>query len=130
MNLGYVILYVESVPDTIAFYEAAFGLERGMLADGGEYGELRTGSTTLAFAANGFVGTLTGVPFEAAAPDKKAPPFELALVTDEVEAAFDKAVAAGAVAVKPPARKPWGQLVGHVRDHNGFLVELCSPMGG
>lgn len=130
MKLGYTILYVESVPDTLVFYEAAFGLVRGMVAETGEYGELQTGSTTLAFAANGFVGSLTGVPFEAAAPGKKAPPFELGFVTDQVEAAFDKAVAAGAVAVKPPARKPWGQLVGYVRDQNGFMIEICSPVGG
>lgn len=49
-------------------------------------------------------------------------------MTDAVEAAFDRAVSAGAVAVKRPERKPWGQLVGYVRDSNGFLVEICSPV--
>jgi lactoylglutathione lyase len=24
---------------------------------------------------------------------------------------------------------PWGQTVAYVRDNNGFLVELCTPMG-
>lgn len=130
MKLGYTILYVDSVPDTVAFYEAAFGLTRGMVADTGEYGELKTGETTLAFAAIGFAETLTGVPVEAAAPGKAAPPLEVAFVADDVHAAFDRAVAAGAVPVRRPERKPWGQLVGHVRDGNGFLVEICSPVGG
>ncbi|MDR6644219.1 putative glyoxalase superfamily protein PhnB [Luteibacter sp. 1214] len=25
--------------------------------------------------------------------------------------------------------KPWGQRVGHLRDLNGVIVEICSPMG-
>ena len=128
MKLGYAILYVESVTDTISFYEKAFGLERGMVTPTNEYGEMKTGDTKLAFAAASFVRTLTTVPFEEASPTKAAPPVELGLATREVEAAFAKAVAAGAVAVKQPEKKPWGQLVGYVRDNNGFLVEICSPM--
>ncbi len=128
MRLGYAILYVPSVPDTITFYEAAFGLEGWMVTEGGEYGELRTGSTKLAFANESFAAGLAGVPFEAAAPSKSAPPIEIGLVTDEVEAAYRRAVDAGAQPVKAPERKPWGQLVGYVRDNNGFLVEICSPM--
>ena len=127
MKFGYTILYVESVAETIAFYERAFGLARGMVMDSHEYGELQTGDTKLAFAANSFVKGLTAVPFEAAAPGKSAPPLELGLVTESVEADFERAVAAGAVVVKQPETKPWGQLVGHVRDNNGFLVEICSP---
>lgn len=128
MKLGYAILYVESVPDTVAFYEQAFGLERGMITPNNEYAEMKTGDTKLAFASNAFVETLTPVSFEAASPTKAAPPVELGLVTPEVEAAFAKAVAAGAVAVKQPEKKPWGQLVGYMRDNNGFLVEICSPL--
>ena len=129
MKLGYAILYVESVADTLSFYERAFGLERGTVTPGLEYGELKTGDTKLAFAAHSFVRTLTSVTYEEAAPDKAAPPIELGLVTEEVETAFAKAIAAGAVEVKKPEQKPWGQVVGYVRDNNGFLVEICSPLG-
>jgi lactoylglutathione lyase len=128
MKLGYTILYVDSVAQTIAFYERAFGLMRGMVTPNHDYGELMTGDTKLAFAANHFAQGLTHVPFETAAPDKAAPPLELGLVTENVEADFDRAVAAGAVVVERPEKKPWGQLVGYVRDNNGFLVEICSPM--
>ncbi len=130
MKLGYSILYVESVPETVAFYERAFGLPRRMVTLSEEYGEMDTGQTKLAFAANSFAITLSNVPFEAAAPGKAAPPVELGLVTDEVEAAYARALAAGAVGVKTPEMKPWGQMVGYVRDNNGFLVELCSPLEG
>lgn len=130
MKLGYTILYVASVADTLAFYERAFGLERGMTIETGDYGELRTGGTTLAFAAESVARGLTDVPFEAAAPDKAAPPVELGFVTDDVAADFDRAVSTGAVIVKRPERKPWGQLVGYVRDNNGFFIEICSPVTG
>jgi catechol 2,3-dioxygenase-like lactoylglutathione lyase family enzyme len=128
MRLGYTILYVASVPDTIAFYERAFGLERGFIAEGEVYGEMSTGETKLAFSAEHFARTLTPVPFAAAHSEKAAPPIELGLVTTDVEAAYTRGVAAGAMAVKPPERKPWGQVVAYVRDNNGFLVEICTPM--
>jgi uncharacterized glyoxalase superfamily protein PhnB len=130
MKLGYTILYVESVEQTLSFYERAFGLNRGMVTDTHEYGELQTGDTKLAFAANSFVKGLISLPFTAASPASAAPPMELGLVTEAVEQDFERAVAAGAVVVKRPERKPWGQLVGYVRDNNGFLVEICSPIAG
>jgi uncharacterized glyoxalase superfamily protein PhnB len=129
MKFGYAILYVNSVADSMEFYERAFGLSRGMAVPTGDYGEMITGETKLAFAKIDFVKTLTSVPIETASPGKSAPPVEIALVTDQVAAAFELAVTAGAVAVKSPEKKPWGQLVGYVRDNNGFLVEICSPIG-
>jgi uncharacterized glyoxalase superfamily protein PhnB len=42
--------------------------------------------------------------------------------------AYLAAISAGASAVKPPVEKPWGQTVGYVRDLNGCLVEICSPI--
>lgn len=128
MKLGYIILYVENVLQTVEFYEHAFGLQRRMVTEENQYAELETGATRLTFAANDFVKNLTTVPFDAAAPDKPAPPIEIALVTEDVEPVFKKAISAGAVEVKKPERKPWGQLVGYVRDNNGFLVEICSPL--
>jgi uncharacterized glyoxalase superfamily protein PhnB len=130
VKLGYTILYVASVAETLSFYERAFGFERGMVTEANEYGELTTGATTLAFAAAPFVRGLHPVGFETAVPSGLAPSMEIGLVTDDVEGAFAQAVEAGATAVKPPQRKPWGQLVGYVRDNNGFIVEICSPMGG
>ncbi len=121
---------MNSVPETIAFYEKAFGLEPGMVTPTNEYAEMKTGGTKLAFAATHFVKTLMALRFEDAALGKAAPPMEVGLVTDDVEAAFAKAVAAGAVSVKKPEKKPWGQIVGYVRDNNGFLVELCTPVEG
>ena len=128
MKFGYAIFYVDDVEQTIAFYERSFGLARKMVQPG-EYGELDTGATKLAFAARAHVVSLFTIPFQQSGRDREAAPVEIGLVTDDVQAAFDKAVAAGAVVVSTPAKKPWGQTVGYVRDNNGFLVELCTPIG-
>jgi lactoylglutathione lyase len=128
MKFGYVILYVDDVEATMEFYERAFGLKRRMLDDTKRYGELETGDTRLAFAANELVRDMIPVDVEQSGPNKPAPPFELAMVTEDVDSAFGQALAAGASVVKSPEKKPWSQIVGHVRDPNGYLIEICSPM--
>jgi lactoylglutathione lyase len=128
MKFGYAIFYVDDVEQTLGFYEQAFGLARRFLDDAKNYGELETGDTRLAFARREFVRTLIPVeigPADAASP---APPVEIGMTTDDVEGAFARALAAGAGEVKRPTQKPWGQIVGYVRDPNGFLVEICTPM--
>ena len=63
-----------------------------------------------------------------ASPCKAPLGFEIALVTSDVAALYDRAVKTGAAAVAEPATKPWGQTVAYVRDMNGFLVESCTPL--
>jgi lactoylglutathione lyase len=127
MNLGYTIIYVTDVAATIEFYERAFGLARRLLDEAGMYGELATGETVLAFAAEA-MATLNGHEIRPNRPAELAAGFEIAFVTDDPQSAYEQAVTAGATAVHAPAAKPWGQLVGYVRDLNGCLVEICAPM--
>jgi uncharacterized glyoxalase superfamily protein PhnB len=128
-RLGWVIVYVHSVEEALAFYERAFGLARKLLAEGGSFGELDTGATTLAFASEELADANFEGGFRRGAPD--APPcnVELCLVFDDVAAAFERAVAAGCASAAAPAVKPWGQTVAYVRDPFGTLVELASPLG-
>ena len=53
---------------------------------------------------------------------------EVGLVTDDVEGIYMQAIEAGALAVAEPKVKLWGQTVAYVRDLDGVLVEICSPM--
>ncbi len=127
MKLGYTIIYVADVLETVAFYKEAFSLQPRFIHESNLYAELETGSTVLAFAGEP-MAAMNGL---AIRPNRKADlaaGFEIAFVTDDPEAAYGKAVSAGASAVKPPELKPWGQTVGCVRDLNGCLVELCSPV--
>ena len=127
MKFGYTILYVKDVPRSVAFYEDAFGLSRRFVHEAGMYAEMDTGQTTLSFAANGLAKSNLPCGFQES--DPAAPPagFEVAFVTDDVQAAYDKALAAGAVPVAGPTAKPWGQIVAFVRDKDGIIVELCTP---
>ena len=128
--LGYVILYVRDVPASLAFYEKAFGLTRRFFHDdaGKAYGELETGAARLAFASLPLVEAHLKHGVSLAAPDKPPLGFEIALVTADVAGLYAQALKAGAASVSAPEAKPWGQTVAYVRDDNGFLVELCSPL--
>ena len=127
MKLGYVIYYVKSVEETITFYEKAFSMKRKFVHESGSYGELDTGSTSLAFA-DFDLGEANGIGFKKRSSDFLSSDMEIGLVSDDVESAHREALAAGALQVKKPETKPWGQVVSYVRDINGFLIEICSPM--
>jgi len=129
-SLGYVILYVNDVAASLAFYEKAFGLTRRFFNDtnGKAYGELETGSARLAFASIALAEDHLKQKVTAAAPDKAPLGVEIALTTPDVKALFVRAVSAGATAINEPETKPWGQTVAWLRDNSGHLVEICSPM--
>lgn len=129
MKLAYTIIYVENVPETVAFYEAAFGLTRRFVHASLLYAEMETGETALAFAGNE-AAEMNGLSIAPNNPARTSAGWEICLVTSEVEAAYERAIAAGCSAVAGPAAKPWGQIVSYVRDLNGCLVEIASPITG
>jgi catechol 2,3-dioxygenase-like lactoylglutathione lyase family enzyme len=128
MQLGYVILYVPDVTASVEFYERAFGLKRRIVHESGQFAEMETGATALAFAEETYI-TATYRKFTPNRPDHEPAGAQIALVTEDVHAAYAQALAAGATACVPPQQKPWGQTLAFVRDNNGFLVELCSTIG-
>jgi uncharacterized glyoxalase superfamily protein PhnB len=121
MRYGATILYVADVGAALDFYERAFGLERAFVAEGGSYATLKSDGGMLAFA------TYDVAPDTDGTRDRPAG-FEVWLETEDVPAAYERAVAAGAEAVREPVTKPWGQVVAYVRDPNGTLVELGEPV--
>lgn len=127
MRFGYTILYVRDVASSLDLYERAFDLRRRFVHDSGEYAELDTGATTLAFASRDLAASNLPPTFRPAEVGAPPPAFEVCLVTDDVRAAFRRAVAEGADAVSEPQTKPWGQDVAYVRDRDGNLIELASP---
>ncbi len=125
MQFGYTILYVDDVASTLDFYVKAFGLPTRYVHESGSYGELETGATALAFVSHSLLRQIGKTP-QAPALDK--PTSEIALVTEDVAAATERALAAGAKLVSEPQQMPWGQTIAYVGDLNGFLVELCTPV--
>ena len=129
MTFGYTILYVPDVLASLDFYERAFGLPSRFVHPSGDYAELDTGATALAFASDELGASNFPSGYRRTTPDAPPPAMEICLISHDVSSAFDRAVAAGAVALSEPAEKPWGQTVAYVRDADGVIVELATPVG-
>lgn len=129
MIFRYAIVYVDDVRATLGRFGKALGLEVAMIHDGGDYGELRTGQTKLAFSSRGLMKTLGKEPGRA---DPAHPVFELAFEVPaaDVPAAYHRAIEAGFVSSQAPRDEPWGQTTSYVVEPDeGILVEICSPVG-
>lgn len=129
ITYSYTILYVANVEETIDFYIKAFGFSQKLITPEKDYAELETGGTTLAFADYS-IAEYNGIAITKSDASTTPPAFEITFVTDDIDSTFKQAIEAGAIVVKEPTSKPWGQIVGYVRDINGFLVELCTAVGG
>ena len=130
MKYGYTIIYVSSVEETLEFYQKAFGFSVKFIHDSKAYGELDTGETTLAFASHEMGDMNLGGKYSKANINDAPFGIELAFITEDVPSAFKKAVTSGAIALKEPEEKPWGQIVSYVRAVDGSIIELCSPIVG
>ena len=129
VEFGYTIVYVTDVAATVAFYGRAFGLEVRFVHPSGEYAELETGATALAFVTRDKAAESLPGGFRPVDPGRQPLGMEIALVTPDVAGVHARALSAGATEVAAPTEKPWGQTVSYVRDPEGTLVELASPMG-
>jgi lactoylglutathione lyase len=127
-EIGMTLLYVQDVQASIGFYEEAFGLERDAKVPA-ELGDIfqRSAGSTLGFVQRDFtedhVGGVARV-----APERDAPPVIVLFAVPDVDAAYRRAIDAGARSVRAPEDKPLGFRVAYVRDRDGFLVELATPI--
>lgn len=125
-RLGYIILYVESVPSTVSFYIQAFGLKKLFIHESNQYAEMQTGQTRLAFADENLIESSHA--FVKNRKQKTAAGAEIALIVEDVKKFYEHAIEMGATEFVAPKKKPWGQTVAYVRDNNGFIVEICDEV--
>lgn len=129
VKFGYTILYVKDVTKSIEFYEKAFGFTRKFITPDNDYGELATGDTTISFASHTLAASNLKDGFIPSELNSKPFAIELGFITNDVAGIFDLAIQQGATKITEPKQKPWGQTVAYVRDLEGFLIEICTPMG-
>lgn len=127
MKLGYTIVYVKDVAETVDFYQRAFSLELKFVHEKEGYAEMKTGETTLAFVQESFVQN-EGLEFKLNRANELPAGFHINFVTENLQEAFETAIKEGAKNVSPPTSKPWGQEAAYVTDNNGVLIEICTPM--
>jgi lactoylglutathione lyase len=130
MQFGFTVIFVPDVQSAIQFYEAAFGVKSKFASQA--FGMLDTGSTTLAFGSEeneihelaiaGYSGS-----FRANSLGQDPAGIQISFIADDVQAAYARAISAGATPVYAPQQMPWGQWVSRVRDLNGVLVSIVSP---
>jgi lactoylglutathione lyase len=118
----YVVLVVEDLERSLAFYVGLLGLSLGHRS--GPYAQLATGRTRLALYERSAMSETLGMPLRA--PDPDAPGFEIGFKVGNVDVAYVELVGLGAAAAVPPRTRPWGQRVAYLRDPDGHLVELVQ----
>jgi len=128
IKFGYTILYVNDVTKSIEFYEQSFGFKRKFITPENDYAELDTGNTTLSFASKQLGNTNLKNGFLESSLQEKPFGIEIALIADNVKEVIGSSLKNGALLLEEPIVKPWGQTVAYIRDIDGFLIELCSPI--
>ena len=130
VKFGYTIVYVSNVNEALSFFEKAFSMTRKFITEENDYGELDTGETTLAFASHTLGSSNFNGGYISGSTSEKPLGTEIALVAPDVNAIHSSALECGAVELKAPEQKPWGQVVSYVRCPSGILLELCTPVAG
>ncbi|HVG46160.1 MAG TPA: VOC family protein [Longimicrobium sp.] len=124
LRFATAVVYTDDVASAVAFYERATGLTPSYFD--GELGFALLGPDQAVAVASHAAGALMLEAGYAAAQHGRVRGTELAFWADDVAAAFNAAVDAGAVALTPPRVMPWGQTVAYVEAPEGTIVGFLT----
>jgi lactoylglutathione lyase len=119
-RIGYVILYVEDLEASTAFYRDVVGLPY-KFTDAG-YAEFGTEGTKFALYERRRAEWLTG---RSVAP---GPAAEIVIVVEDVDACAERLSERGVTVLSGPADRPWGHRTLHIADPDGFVVEFAQEI--
>lgn len=110
MKLGYTIVYVPDVSESLGFFERAFGFKPRFVHESGTYGELDTGETTLAFASHSL--GQANLPQGYVRADRSVTPLgmEIGLVTLKIEERMPVPWTVVLLRLAHPAKSPGDKL--------------------
>ncbi len=126
-QIALITLLTDYVPGMVKFYRDVLGFD--ILSDMGEYVELKCEGVRFAICDRSIMLKATGHPSYLQAAAGQA--VELAFpceTPEEVDLAYDQAVAHGAKPVKAPASMPWGQRTAFFADPEGYIHEFFSDL--
>ena len=118
-RVGYVILFVEDLERSLAFYRDVIGLPFKLQGDG--YVEFATEGSRFGLYDRDRLDELTGQ--DSTAPAR--PGGEVVFLVADVDAEAERLRAAGATILAGPMDRVWGHRTVHVEDPDGFVVELA-----
>lgn len=117
-------LTVNDAAGAIAFYKAAFGAVELYRLNDPDSGKI--GHAELTINGSMFMLADEYPEFNKSAKTLGGSPVKLSLMVDDVDAAFERAVAAGATAVRPPADQFYGHRCANVSDPFGHVWMLAK----
>jgi len=130
LRLGTTVIYVDDaindVKQTLDFYSAAFGFPIRFYDENLKFGELDAGTGGIMFASKEAGEFMAGSVFTEWCAERPTN-VELALLTDDVQSAYERAVAAGAKSAQEPKTYSWGQTAAYVIGCDGTLVGILTP---
>lgn len=121
-RLDYVILYVENLDASVAFYREVVGLELKRSENG--YAEFATAGTKFGLFERARLPDLIG----RAAPASPEPAAETLFIVPDVDAEAERVRALGARILSGPTDRPWGHRTLHVADPDGHVVEFAQEI--
>jgi predicted enzyme related to lactoylglutathione lyase len=122
MNLSSVRLIARDIKRLVTFYEAVTGLPARWLND--DFAEIPTPGCTLAIGSERTVALFAEG--SARAADNHTAIIEFSM--DDVDAVFARLGSVLTNVVQPPTTMPWGNRSLLVRDPEGTLVNLFTPV--
>lgn len=118
-RLGSVILYVDDLERSIAFYRDVIGVPFRLRGDG--YAEFDVEGTKLGLFDRSrlpdLIGRDGGLP---------GPTVEILFLVTNADAEADRLRQAGAFILTGPIDRPWGHRTVHLLDPDGHVVELAQ----
>jgi len=129
LRYGSTVLFVDDVRSVIEFWIRAFGAEQRFYDAGYDFGEIAVGGALVGIASHRS-GELMMPGGYRRPPGASPAGVELAFYADDVDAAYARAVGAGAASLAAPRRMEWGQTVAYVRSVEGTVVGLCTQLPG
>jgi len=126
--LSFVTLCVEDLNGMLAFYRDAFGLKVKFVHESGQYAEMDTGATVLAFSQTELASSLITCGYEKASLTRKPGNILIGIEPEDVRQTLHAALSHGATLVADAELKPWGWLSAMVRDPEGNVVEIAREV--
>lgn len=121
-TVDYVILYVDDLEASVAFYRDLLGLEHRFTDQG--YAEFATGPTRFALYGQARLPELIGRTSTGATH----PQGEVLFLVDDVDAEAERLREAGVEVLLGPRDRPWGHRTLHLLDPDGHVVELAQEI--
>jgi lactoylglutathione lyase len=118
-SLDYVILYVEDIERSLAFYRLVLGVVGTRRSD--TYAELVLSNSRLGFYDRRVAPELIG-------RETQGSGAELLFLVDSVDDEVDRLVRAGVRILTGPIDRPWGHRTVHLQDPDGHVVELAEEI--